>query len=667
MARLSQLVVSPDGQHAAFVVKKFDMEKNDSKSSIWLTSLMTGEHRQLTNTSKSDWAPRWISPGRLAFLSTRSDTPQIWAIQIRGGEAVQLTDLPVSIGDFAIAPDGEHAAVQAEVFPDCLTMDCNRIRAKQKKESNVTARIYDKLLYRIWNTWRNERLGHILWVPLSGDDEPKDLTPGKWQTPPLDLAGYTGLSISPDGKEIAFTANTTDNPAWNTNNDAFIVSVTGGKPENITLLNQAYDAEPKYSPNGKFIAYKAMKRPIFEADRRVLMIYNRKTKKKLPITDNLDRSVAQFSWAPDSKSIVFNAQDRGHVSVYRVGVPSGITTKLVGKHKNSDPQYFDHGTQIAFLSQTMSHPSEVFTASGNGSNVKQISRINGVVLGKIEMGQFEEFEYPGANGDNVHGFLVKPPGFNPKKKYPLLMVIHGGPQGAVTNSFHPRWNLQMFAMPGFVVAGVNFHGSTGYGQEFTDSISGDWGGKPYEDIMLGVDYVTNTYSFVDKKNVSATGASYGGFMVNWIMGHTQRFKSLVSHAGVFDQTSMYGATEELWFPEWEFKGTPWSNSELYKRFSPSTYVDNFKTPTLVIHGEQDYRVPYTQGLQLFTALQRQGVESKLLIYPGENHFIQKPQNARLWWHTVLSWLADHAGLKWKPPVEPTKSKKSKKAKKRIAG
>ncbi len=666
--RLSQLMVSPDGKKAAFVVKEFEMQKNSGRSSIWMTYLKSGEYKRLTNSKGSDWAPRWLSSKRLAFLSTRGGSPQIWSIPIGGGEAQQLTDLPVSVGNFAIAKGGKFAAVQAEVYPECRTMACNKEKIDAKNTSGIKARIYDRLLYRIWDTWRDERVGHVLWVPLSGQGEARDLTPGNWQTPPLDLGGHMDLSIAPNGKEVAFTANTTVNPAWNTNNDVFVVPVNGGEPRSVTKRNKACDAEPIYSPNGKFIAYVAMKRPGFEADRRVLTLYNRRTKKSLPLTDNLDRSVGEFSWSHDSKSIVFNAWDQGHLAIYRVSVPSGLTTRLVGEHTNTNPQYCDHSTKVAFLRQTMSTPKELFVSANTGTDVRQISRINAPLLEQIEMGQHEEFEFRGAGGDKVHGFLLKPPGFDAKKKYPLLMLIHGGPQGAFGDNFHPRWNMQMFATPGFVVAAVNFHGSSGYGQKFTDSVSGDWGGKPYEDIMLGVDHVSEKYSFVDGENVSAAGASYGGFMINWILGHTDKFKSLVSHDGVYDQVSMYGSTEELWFPEWELKGTPWTNPEIYKKFSPSAYADEFKTPTLVIHGEHDYRVPYTQGLQLFTALQRQGIESKLLFFPDENHFVQKPKNARLWWNTVLTWLTDHAGLKWTPPGMVVKQKKPlKKGLKRIAG
>jgi len=667
IGRVSQLAVSPTADLAAFAVKTFDMEENRGISHLWLADLESGETRQLTHADKSDWAPAWMPDGSLAFLSVRSGSPQVWTIPVDGGEASQLTDLPIGIDTFAVAPGGEHLAAVAHVFPECETMECNAKKAGEKAGSKVKARVIDRLPYRIWDHWLDETRGHVLWIPLDGS-EPRDLTPGDIQTPPYDLGGYMDLSISPDGTEVSFTSNTTANPAWNTNNDVFTVAVSGGEPRNITSANEACDAEPIYSPDGKYLAYLAMKRPGFEADKREIVLYDRKSKKRIPITDSIDRSVYGYSWAPDSRSIVFYAADNGRVSLYRASVPSGSVKKLVDTGTNTYARFMRDSKGIAFIRQTMDAPAEVYLTSRTGARPKKLSSINDDLLAVIEMGEFEDIEYEGAGGDSIHGFLLKPPGFNPKKKYPLLMLIHGGPQGAFGDSFHPRWNMQMFATPGFVVAAVNFHGSVGYGQDFTDSISGDWGGKPFEDIMKGVDHITSEYPFVDGENVSAAGASYGGFMINWILGHTDRFRSLVSHDGVFEQVSMYGSTEELWFPEWEYGGTPWDAPKLYDKFNPADHVKKFETPTLVIHGEHDYRVPYTQGLQLFTALQRKGVESRLLFFPDENHFVQKPQNARLWWNSVLGWLADHAGVKWTPPgmVKKNPVRKGKKVKK-IAG
>jgi dipeptidyl aminopeptidase/acylaminoacyl peptidase len=668
LGQVSQLRVAPDRPLAAFVVKAFDMEANTALSRLWLADLESGKSRQLTGAEKSDFAPRFLPDGRLAFLSLRSGSPQVWAIHVDGGEAERLTDLATGVDNFAVAPDGKHLAVVAAVFPECgADMACNKERAAAEEAGKVKARVYSALPIRIWDHWLDERRGHVLWVPLDGG-EPRDLTPGAFRTPPLDLGGRMDLDISPDGTAVVFTANTTQNPAWNTNNDVFEVQVSGGPPRNLTARNEACDAEPRYSPKGDTIAFLAMARPGFEADRRVLTLYDRKTKKLIPLTDSLDSGVYDFAWSPKGRSIFFTAPERGRVAIHEVGVPSGIVTRRLHLGTHSDIGVTSDGRALVYIKQTMSQPKDVFTASAAGEGERRISAVNDAALTGIEFGAYDEFEYEGAGGDGIHGFLLKPPGFDAKKKYPLLLLIHGGPQGAFGDEFHQRWNMQLFATPGFVVAAINFHGSTGYGQEFTDAVSGDWGGKPYEDIMKGMDHlIGGAYPFIDGNNVSAAGASYGGFMVNWILGHTDRFRSLVSHDGVYEQVSMYGATEELWFPEWEMKGTPWTNAEMYDRFSPARFAAKFRTPTLVVHGEHDYRVPYTQGLQLFTALQRQGVESKLLFFPDENHFVQKPQNARLWWSTVLGWLSDHAGLKWAPPAPKPAKAKAKGKPARIAG
>ena len=655
LGRVSGVELSPAADLAAFAVKTFDMDANNGVSHLWIADLASGAVRQLTYGDKSDFAPRWLEDGRLAFLSARSEPVQVFAIPVDGGEAQQLTHLPVGIDNFAVAADGKNIAAVIQVFPSCGALACTAQRATDIDGSKIKARVYDKLPIRLWDTWLDERRGHVFWVPLAGG-EPRDLTPGDLRTPPLDLGGQMDLSVAPDASEVAFTANTTANPAWNTNNDVFAVPTSGGAPQNLTAANAACDSEPTHSPDGAYIAYLTMARPGFEADRRVLVLYDRKSRKRIPLTDALDNSVEGFSWAPSSRFIVFNAQDRGRVSLFKVSVPSGVVTKLVVVGTNTDPRVSRDGAQLVFLRQTASRPTELFAADISGSNARQLSHVNDAALAGIQMGTLEEFEFEGADNDKVHGFLLKPPGFDPKKKYPLLMLVHGGPQGAFGDEFHFRWNLQMFASPGFVVAAINFHGSTGYGQAFTDSISGDWGGKPYTDIMKGLDFLVVKYAFVDGAYVSAAGASYGGFMINWLLGHTERFRSFVSHDGVFDQISMYGSTEELWFPEWEYKGTPWGAPELYAKYNPVDSAKSFKTPTLVIHGENDFRIPYTQALELFTSLQRQGVESKLVLFPDENHFVQKPQNARLWWNTVLEWLASHAKINWGKPGKPAPAK-----------
>jgi len=381
-----------------------------------------------------------------------------------------------------------------------------------------------------------------------------------------------------------------------------------------------------------------MKRPGFEADKYVLMLYDRRQKSIRRLTDGVDRSVNEILWAKDSSSLYFNCGAKGRTEMYKIALKTNKVSLLLTGHTMDSIRLSPDGNSLYFLKQTINMPRELFSLDFESGAVKQISHFNGKLLSGLEMNPVEEFWFKGAAGDKIHGLLLKPPFFNSSKKYPLVMLIHGGPQGAWHDHFHFRWNAQMFAAPGYVVAMINFHGSTGYGQVFTDSISGDWGGNPYKDIISGLDHLLSTCDFIDVKKIGAAGASYGGYMINWIEGHSDRFNCLISHAGVFDLRSMYGATEELWFPEWEFKGSPWSNPGQYEKWSPSSYVQNFKTPCLVIHGQYDFRVPVTQGFQLFTSLQRMNVPSRMLYFPDEYHFVTKPLNAELWWNTIYEWL-----------------------------
>jgi dipeptidyl aminopeptidase/acylaminoacyl peptidase len=384
-----------------------------------------------------------------------------------------------------------------------------------------------------------------------------------------------------------------------------------------------------------------MARPGFEADKYSLFLYDMNNQKISNLTEKLDISVNDILWSPDNSTLYISFQEKGRISLGKISIKNKKFEKILQGHYISSPSISSDGKKLIFLKQEINHPTDINSFDLKAEKVTQLTATNKKLLSKLEMNPAEEFWFDGADGDKVHGFLVKPPLFDASKKYPLVLLIHGGPQGAFSDNFHYRWNAQMFTAPGYVTALINFHGSTGYGQSFTDSLTGDWGGKPYEDIMNGLDHLLSRYNFIDRSRLAAAGASYGGYMINWIEGHTTRFSCLISHAGVYDLRSMHGATEELWFPEWEFKGTPWSNKEMYEKWSPSFFVQNFKTPCLVIHGQRDFRVPVTQGFQFFTALQRMNVPSQMLYFPDEYHFVQKPQNAELWWKTVHDWLAKY--------------------------
>jgi len=640
--RLSDPRLAPDGKTVAFVVTVMDLEANKGDSDIWLVPSRGGETRRLTANPAADFSPRWSPDGkRIAFISTRSGSPQIWMIDPGGGEPWRLTDMPAGVSGLIWSPAGTHIAFSSAVFPDCPDTESNRKKFEEFEKSKVKARIFDHLIIRHWNAWWDGTRSHVFLVPASGGS-PVELTPGNFDSPPISLGGSQDYVFSPDGREMAFVAN--EDPALllgsGTNNDIFLAGLDGKRLGKVTK-NAANDHSPRYSPDGRFLAYLAMKRPGFEADKLDVILLDRKSGRSANLTETLDYSAGELIWSPDGSSLFFTAEEKGRTAVFKLDRASAKSSKVYSGHWLSDLSVSPDGRSLYFLEQATDRPNDVWSFDLKTAKLNRITDANPFLGAEIVMNQLEEFWFEGAAGDRIHGFLLKPPFFDESKKYPLLMLIHGGPQSSFGDDFHYRWNTQMFAAPGYVVAMVNFHGSTGYGQAFTDSISGDWGGKPYEDIIKAVGYLHGAYPFIDKEKTGAAGASYGGYMIDWIEGQTGIFDCLVAHSGVFDLRSMYGATEELWFPEWEFKGAPWTNPEQYQKWSPSSYVKNFKTPCLVIHSANDFRVPLEQGLQFFTSLQKMGVPSRLLYFPDEDHFIQKPQNARLWWKTIHDWLATY--------------------------
>ncbi len=634
MHRLGTVAVSPDGERVAFDVTVPNIEQNNFKTDLWLLDIKTGKSRQLTDAETSSSGPVWAPNGKVIYFNRKG---QIWKLNPGGGEAVQVTDFAPGAGGVVINKQGTKMLFVSEVYPNCKTEECNKQRMEEKKNSKVKARVIDHLFYRHWNRWLEGKRSHVFLTDVNGDNI-RDVTPGDYDTPPLDLGSGHDYTFSPDGKEICFVRNTDPMVAASTNNDLFIENLDTGEITQLTT-NEGNDNNPNYSPDGRYIAYASMERPGFEADRQRLMLYDRKKKTTRELTKGFDLSVSSMVWSPSGKEIFFTVAENGSMSLYRVTISDGKIKPVLKGHYISAVQFAGENTLI-FKEQSEAMPYEIFSLDLKTGQRSQLTQINTERLNRLELSRLEPFSFTGAKGDVVHGFIMKPPFFDPNKKYPAIELIHGGPQGAWGNDFHYRWNYQMFAAPGYVIFMINFHGSRGYGQEFTDAVSKDWGGAPYEDILKGTEYVLSHYPFIDRNRVGAAGASYGGFMVNWIAGAENPFRCLVSHDGVYEQVSMYGATEELWFPEWEFNGTPWQKGSLYQKWNPANRAANFKTPTLVVHGEHDYRVPYTQGLQMFTALQRQGVKSKLLFFPDEDHFVRKPQNARLWWKTVHEWFAE---------------------------
>lgn len=642
--RISEPQISPDGHWLAFTVGVVDVDKNATDRQIYVVPVAGGAPRQLTtegNNTRALWSP---DSKKIAFLSTRKDGKQVWIMNADGTGARQVTRLSTEADGHVWSPDGKRLVFISAVYPDCQDDACNEKRIKAEKDSKVKARIYTALLYRHWDEWQGKRRKHLMTIPEEGGLV-KDLTPGiQYDIPPFSLAGGEDFAVSPDGAEVAYTANLDAEQATSTNSEIYTVSIEGGEAKKVSTSPGA-DNGPQYSPDGKYLAWRMQARAGFESDRWRLVVMGRETGAIEPLTETIDRNIDSFAWHPDSRRIAFIQEDRGRHSAHLIPVGGGGTRALTqGASTIGDLQFSADGKTLIYTEQSGAAPSEIFKASSTGGAPTAMTRLNDALLSRYDLGKYEEFNVSGAEGAQVHSFLLKPPAFDTTKKYPVLMLIHGGPQGAWSESFSYRWNPQIFAAAGFVVVMPNPRGSTGYGQRFTDEISGDWGGKVYDDIMAVTDYVANL-PYVDNERMAAAGGSYGGYMVNWLLGHTNRFKALVSHAGVYDLRSMGGETEELWFTTWEFKGMPWQSPDVYEKWSPSSFAQNFKTPTLVIHGELDFRVPYGQGLQLFTALQANKVPSKLLIYPDEGHWITKPQNSLLWYDQFIGWVKEWTAKK----------------------
>jgi dipeptidyl aminopeptidase/acylaminoacyl peptidase len=634
--RVSEPQISPDGKSVVFSINRVDLAKNAGNSDIWMVPITGGAPRQLTQSDKRDNNARWSPDAkRLAFISSRDGSPQVWILEVASGEARQLTSLSTGADGVIWSPDGKHLAFTSDVYPDCRDDACNAQRDKAAESSKVKAKVFERLLYRHWNAWKDGKRTHIFVVSADGGT-PRDLTPGDYDAPPFSLGGPADYAFSPDGKELCFARNCDKVEATSTNGDLWIVPVQGGEPRKITA-NPAYDGSPVYSPDGRYIAYRAQKRPGFESDRFEILLFDRTAGTSKSITAGLDRSVDEMTWTPDSRSIFFTAEDESFSSIFRVGIGGEAPVRVTDRSYNSEVQVSPDGKTLVFTRQSISRPPEIYGAGVEGRNVQALTEVNRSVLSRIEFGAVENVTYKGAEEANIQAWIVKPPNFSPSGKYPAIFLIHGGPQGAWADNFSYRWNLQMFASRGYVVFAANPRGSTGFGQKFADEISGDWGGRVYQDLMNGADYLEKL-PYATAGRVAAAGASYGGYMVDWIAGHTDRFRCLVSHDGVYNLASMFGATEELWFPMWELKGTPWDNPGLYAKWSPSSFVKNYKTPTLVVHGELDYRVPVSQGFEFFTALQLMNVPSKFLYFPDEGHWVLKPQNSELWYQTVLDWI-----------------------------
>ena len=641
MHRISAPQISPDGKWVAYAVSTPDMEANRNVGNIWLVSTAGGDATQLTQ-SGHDSAPAWSPDGKtLAFISSRDGNSQVYLLSMEGGEAKKLTTLSTGADLFRWSPDGKTIAFTSAVYLDCQDDACNEKRDEGKEKSKVKARIYDHLLYRHWDHWSEGKRSHLFLASADGSAPARDLTPkADYDIPPDERGEVNDFAFSPDSKELCYTAVPDKMEAISTNGELFLIPAAGGEPKKITT-NPGFDGNPVYSPDGQFIAYHAQLAPEYEADRWRVMRYDRKNEKTENLSEGFDRSAMDLSWSPDSKTIYFLAENETLQPLYAMAAKAAATPKKVLDGFNSAYTFSGDGKTLVSARSSLTTPAELFLATGDGSRLNQLTHQNDAILATLEMNAPEKFWFEGAEGAKVEAMLLKPPQFDAGKKYPMLVLLHGGPQTMWSDGWGYRWNAQVFSAPGYVTLMINRRGSTGYGQKFTDEITNDWGGKAYTDVIKGIDAAIARYSFIDKTKLAAAGGSYGAYMADWLATHTDRFKAIISHAGVYDKFSMY-ATEELWFEEHDMQGTPWTAAENYKKWSPATYAGDlgkYKTPTLVICGEKDYRVPYTQSLEFFSALQRQGVPSKLMVFPDEGHWILKPQNAQLWYKTFMDWLA----------------------------
>ena len=644
MQRVSDARVSPDGKWVLHGLRTTDLEANRGRSDLWLTAVDGSGSRQLTTDPASEFNARWAGDGAwIYFLSTRGGSSQVWKIAVDGGEAQQVTDLPLDVGSLGVSRDGSRLAISMDVFVDCDTLQCTVDRLAEREASKTTGRLYERIFVRNWDTWKDGRRSHLFVMPAAGAD-PVDTMPGiDADCPAKPFGGPEDYTFTPDGKALVLAARDAGaSEPWSTNFDLYLVLADGSAQRNLTEANRAWDAQPVFSPDGKTLAWLAMARPGFEADRFRIKLMAWPGGDVRTLTEDWDRSPGSIAWSADGKTIHAIAGHLGQRALFAVDPRTGDTAALI--ERGTVRSIGEAGGRRVYALDTLNSPTELYSVGAGGGDARQISHFNDARVASAEMGEAEQFTFKGWNDETVYAYVVKPTGFDPREKYPVAFLIHGGPQGSFGNNFHYRWNPQAYTGAGYAAVMVDFHGSTGYGQAFTDSISGDWGGKPLEDLKKGLAAALERYGWMDGDRVVALGASYGGYMINWIAGNwPDRFRCLVNHDGILDDRSMYYETEELWFPEWERGGTPWEVPEAFEKHNPVNFVKHWKTPMLVVHGALDYRVVETQGLATFTALQRKGIPSQLLYFPDENHWVLKPHNSIQWHDTVIAWLDRWAG------------------------
>ena len=642
---VSDAQISPNGAALLYAVRTASLAQNSRSSATFRATVAGGAPVAFPDASTSATEARWSPDGkRIAYIAGE----QLWIADQSGGARKQITTLAGGATGPIWSPSGDRIAFTSRVYPACTDDACNVARQKVVAADPVKAHIADQLMYRHWNQWDDGTRAHLFVVGADGS-APVDLTPGvRYDIPPGPFGGSEGYAWAPDGRELAYSAKDSGREdAWSTDINVYTIPAAGGKPTVITVANMGADENPVYSPDGKYILYHSQARAGFESDRWRLMAYDRTSHQSRELLPQWDRNADGYAFIADGHSILIQTTDASREKFYRstfANGAAGVPQPVLSAHNNSSPTLDHAGRTMAWIQDAADHPAEAWVATLGGggiSGVRQISHENDALLAQLKLYPVEDYWFKGANGDSVQGMILRPPQWAPGKKFPVVLLIHGGPQVPWLDQWHGRWNYQMFAAAGYGLVIINPRGSPGYGQKFVDAISKDWGGAVYTDLMLGLDAALAKDPWLDGTRMGAAGGSYGGYMVDWIAGHSDRFKALVSHAGPYNLENMYGATEELWFPTWEYGGPYWDSTAMaqqYRKFSPHLYAKNFKTPTLVTAGELDYRVPYTEDLSFFSALQRQGVPSRLVVFPDEGHWVQKPQNQRLWWSEVQGWL-----------------------------
>lgn len=641
--RVSDPQLSPDGRWVAYSVGTVDKAANRVVNQIWIVGVDGRNARQLTTGTSSSGSPRWSPDGKkLAYVTGG----QIWKMDgDDGGDKEQVTKISSGASQPVWSPDGRWIAFLSDVYPECQTDACNKAEDEKAEANKVKAKVTERLLFKHWVEWRDRKRTHTFLIPSNGGTA-RDMTPGDFDSPPYGGATGTDMAFSPDGRYFVWLKNPDKVEATSTNSDIYMTDLQANTTRHITSTMKGYDTSPVFTPDGRYMLFLSMATPTFEADRNRVMRYSMSNGEIVELTKGFDLQAHDLVVSPDSKTAYFAAEERGRKPIFSVPVEPNFRLRVATHVKKvADAGYAGSlstdGRSIVYLSSTAATAPEVFRVGTDGTGTAAITTINGAQLANARLQKAEDVNWRGAVNTPVHGFLVKPANFDPARKYPLLVLIHGGPQGAFNDSWSYRWNPQLWANQGYVVFMPNFRGSTGYGQKFTNEITGDWGGKAFVDLSNGVAEVIKR-PFIDKARIGAAGASYGGYMVDWLLGHNNdprfKYKAFLSHAGVYNLESMATATEEIWFVNWEFKGMPWENPVLYNRWSPHKFAKNFNTPTLVTAGELDYRVPVDQSLQLYTTLQLKGVPSKLVVFPDEGHWILKPQNSEFWHNQVFDWF-----------------------------